>query len=132
MNTKECIDIINAIIKKMNCTGFLFVVNSDPVFVVNSDLVYGNYICFKMILKENYLYEKRHYREYAAWETIDDMFFNFADIYSFIELDKKNIEDNMWGYDVINENGFKFLEILSKCSSIKEFMMKMQLMGLLI
>ena len=116
MNTKECIDILNDIIKKMNCTGFLFDVNSSPF--------YGNCICFKMILEEN-----RHYRTYGSWKTIDDMFFNFAHVYSFIELDKKNIEDNTWAYDVINENGFKFLEIVSKCHSIEEFTMKMQLMG---
>ena len=57
------------------------------------------------------------------------MFFNFAHIYSFIELDKKNIEDNMWVYDVINENGFKFLEIVSRCGSIEELQLKLQIMG---
>ena len=119
MNNKECIDILNSILSKMNCTGFWF----------DIDAIYGDYICFKMLQKKNFLYKKRHYGTYGTWKTIDDMFYNFANMYSFIELDKKNIEDNIWVYDVINENGFNFLEIASKCSSWKEFMMKMQLMG---
>jgi uncharacterized protein (DUF488 family) len=122
MNDEEYIDILNGIIKKMNCTGFSFDIDAN----------YGNRICIKLLREKNFLYEKRHYRTYEAWETIDDMFFNFAHLYSAIESDKKieNTGYRLWVYDVINENGFNFLEIASRCSSWKEFMLKMQLMGI--
>ena len=119
MNNKECIDILNGILSKMNCTGFSFDIDADC----------ENGICIKLMRERNFLNSDRRYEPYISWETIDDMINTFPKLYLLVNEEKNLKYYRIWVYDVINENGFKFLEIASRCRSIEEIKLKIQVMG---
>ena len=116
MNNKECVDILNGILLRMNCTGFSFDIDCD-------------YICIKLLHEKSFVCKNRQYETYRSWKTIDDMFDSFTHLYSVLLEDRKLTHYRLWVYDVINENGFQFLEIASECSSLEELELKLQIMG---
>ena len=117
MNNKECVDILNSILSKMNCTGFSFDIDAD----------YG--MCIKLMRERNLINSNRRYEPYMSWETIDDMINTFPKLYLSLNEDKNIKYYRTWVYDIINETAFKFLEIASRCRSIEELKLKIQVMG---
>lgn len=103
----------------MNCTGFSFDIDADC----------GNGICIKLMREINFINSDRRYEPYISWETIDDMINTFPILYSVLNEGKNIKYYRLWIYDVINENGFKFLEIASRCRSIEEIKLKIRVMG---
>jgi hypothetical protein len=75
---------------------------------------------------------------YAKFSDIDMFFENAMGIYNEIKLRRDNVLEYMlshtysnykFGYHRINLAGMAFLEILSRCSSLNELELKLQIMG---
>ena len=80
----------------------------------------------------------RDFSIYAKFSDIDMFFKNAMGIYNEIKIRRDVALDYMsyhtysnykFGYHKINLAGMTFLEILSRCSSLKELELKMQIMG---
>ena len=80
----------------------------------------------------------RDFSMYAKFSDIDMFFKNAMEIYNTIKIRRDVALDYMsyhtysnykFGYHKINSAGMTFLEILSRCSSLKELELKMQIMG---
>ena len=126
MSGKEYADILNDIILKMCCTGFKF------------DMYASDGICIKLLrnnswfinMQENsHFVNKPQFVTYVGWSSIGEMFNLFGDTYDLINMYMNMGAIVIWVYSEINDHGFKFLEILSKSSSIEELKLKLQLIG---
>lgn len=124
MSGKEYADILNDIILKMCCTGFKF------------DVYANDGICIQLLRDISWFIEKKsrfndklQFVTYAGWSSIGEMFKLFGNTYELIYPEDENGELVSWIYSEINDHGFKFLEILSKSSSIEELKLKLQLIG---
>lgn len=124
MTNKEGVDILNNIVNKMGVEGFYF----------------GLGILFEIItiyipreLKGDNDKNKCFWNSFEKPFTYTSSFSVTNLLYSIGESRKRNRnildDDNPTNLLGINDNGVKFLEILSGCSSFKEFIMKLQLMG---
>ena len=132
MNNKEYIDILNALLKKMDVEGFYF--------------GFSRYNPSKIALFIPYEKDDRYVFQWYEFESIEHIFNtndHIGDLLSIIEKAKLRGNngtdincntDNVLGINVlgINDSGIEFLKLLDRCvgcSSLAEFKMKLQLMG---
>jgi hypothetical protein len=115
-NSQYHIDILNGILNRMEVDQIVFYgipfANKNIIVIEFVEDIYGR----------GHKYTKKYY-----WVDINSMFnstvFNISDAVKSIKIESSI-------YDALNCNALKFLEIISKCHSLEEFMMKIQLMGI--
>ena len=126
MSGKEYADILNDIILKMCCTGFKFDVYARDGICIK---LLRNNSWFINMQEKSYFVDKPQFVTYAGWSSIGEMFKLFGDTYELINMYMNMGEIVIWIYSAINDHGFKFLETLSKSSSMEELKLKLQLIG---
>ena len=129
MNTKECIDILNAIIKKKEIVGFNFVMNKEKCIE----------LCIPCADSHTHTFVNSHKHTFKIVDeelNLDnDMVWGVLDCIMKSKEMKSNLitivdgafrEFNFLG---VNYSGIHFLKSMKICSTINELFLKLQLMG---
>ena len=124
MNNEECIDILNALLKKMNVKVFYFGVSA--------------YNPTKIALLIPYETDDGYVFQWYEFESIKHIFNTNDHIGNLLFIIEKVKSCGNNGTDMnynpvnvfrINDSGIEFLKLIDRCSSLLEFEMKLQLMG---
>ena len=127
MNNKECIDILNALLKKMNVEGFYFGVSAYNPTKIALFIPYET--------DDGYVFQWYEFESIKHIFNTNDHIGNLWFIIEKVKLRGSNGTDidykpvNVFG---INDSGIEFLKLIDRCvgcSSLVEFKMKLQVMG---
>lgn len=129
MNTKECVDILNAIINNMGVKGFCFNRSFDSIS-----------LCIPIMripINRDYKTLVKYDNGFGYWRSMDYMFMyeNKVDIIYILECigrikgDKRKEKEYYFDYMSINDAGVDFLKCILDSSSLEEMKLKLQLMG---
>jgi 3'-phosphoadenosine 5'-phosphosulfate sulfotransferase (PAPS reductase)/FAD synthetase len=125
-------DLLNSFLKKMEAKEIRFNVLNDILDmmevkqIVFSMTSLGNESMITLEFVGNIFGMGYEYMRKFYWKNIDSMFndklLNIANVVNYIK-------ENSSIYGMLDCNTMKFLEIISGCHSLKEFLLKIQLMG---
>ena len=123
---------MNNLVNKLN--EYLKIFNADGINFEN----YGSLVCMWMMLPSISPLKYVDMRIYEQFNNTDDFFKKITPIYNEIltrreidcaDISKYGKSTYIFAYHMVNIGALSFLKTLSLCSSLKEFELKLQVMG---
>ena len=106
-------NVLNDILNRMGVNQITFSV----ITFGNKDMIMLEFVEDIFRRRHEYMRKRKFY-----WKDIDSMFLNIVYVVKYVK-------ENSSIYCMLDCNTMKFLEIISECHSLEEFMLKVQLMG---